>query len=396
VRLAMTHIPGESLNRFLDRRRAKAGLFAGSLYHRFSEACRFARELVAQLAPAFARISAIAYHRDVNPRNILVEERGSVISYGLIDFGLAVDATAWRLGTTQSSSGEAVIGAWQVFGVGGDCRYWPVSAWLMLEQGPKALYTRPQLCLEYKMHLDLHALGITALQVLMELTPAPPEAHAAGPDEALDRLWLLYAAWGRYWNDAMRFWRRLFDAYRKSGDGNDLAAVKAEYRSLAVHEHIGEDLRAIRAAIRDACEACQNAPPESGLQGAPPLFQALLAMISSGEDCARSSWRRVELLAEYADSLGFGVASPPSGVASSSARASPRTDATASGPRPSATPETPSVSAFAAARGIDPTPPRMAGVMGRSPRKFSASTASVSPASPTPSTPLEADVIRVT
>merc|ERR1719480_389752 len=174
----------------------------------------------------------------------------------------------------------------------------------MLEQGPKALSARPQLCLEYKTHLDLHALGITALQVLADLAPPPPCAgDTGGParhhdDETLELLWELCDAWDGYWGEATQYWQRLFDAYRRSGDHHDLAAVKAEYRSTGVHEKIGEYLRHLRSALREACDSCDYAQLDNGLEGMAPLLHALLAMISSGEDSARSSWRRVELLIE--------------------------------------------------------------------------------------------------
>jgi len=305
VRLAMTFIPGESLNRYLHKRKVDAesvperscNQLLEQCKSKFAEACNYARGLISQLAPVFASISTIAYHRDVNPRNILVEDRNGSPHYGLIDFGLAVDAAYWR-GSAQGATTEAVPGAWQVLGVGGDCRYWPVSAWLMLEQGSKALLARPQLCLEYKMHLDVHALGTTALEVFASLAPRPAEVEK---DECLQKLWALCSAWQQYWEEATRFWRRLFDAYRQTSDQAVLAAVKVEYRNMAVHEKICEGLRKLRAALREACEACESASPDAGYDMAPPLLHALLAMISSGEDSARSSWRRVELLVERGD-----------------------------------------------------------------------------------------------
>lgn len=382
VRLAMTQIPGESLNRYLDRRRCERQrserrrqesgrgpspqVSEGQAPARqFAEGCRYARELVAQLAPAFARISALAYHRDVNPRNILVDdhppENDGRPRYGLIDFGLAVDATRWRVGAAQTPQGEPIIGAWQVLGVGGDCRFWPVSAWLMLEQGPRALSARPQLCLEYKTHLDLHALGVTALQVLAELSPDRPgglpaaqpsaasgasggshrsrRASEGSPAEAggkpgkgeeplgfaLGRLWALKAAWEAYWEEATRLWRRLFDAYRRCGDGDDLATVKAEYRQTRVHEGVGEHLRNVRFALRDACQACEalaaTGVPGYGLESAAPLLHALFAMVSSGEDSARSSWRRVELLIERGDAQAAAVNAAQAAAAAATAAA---------------------------------------------------------------------------
>eukprot|EP00928_Gymnodinium_smaydae_P018051 TRINITY_DN16876_c0_g3_i1.p1 TRINITY_DN16876_c0_g3~~TRINITY_DN16876_c0_g3_i1.p1 ORF type:complete len:795 (-),score=107.89 TRINITY_DN16876_c0_g3_i1:172-2301(-) len=429
VRLAMTHVPGVSLNRFLEKKRRTKTFLAKSCCARFYEACQFARELLAQMAPAFLRISAFAYHRDVNPRNILVDVdaeapqdasasaarsastssgtgavatvtssascegsatgrcSGRRLRYGLIDFGLAVDSGTWRSGPARLTNGEAAVGSWQVLGVGGDCRYWPVSAWLMLERGPKALAARPQLCLEYKTHLDLHALGVTALQVLAELSPQPPphdrngrgscasgkggeaepssdrclggkredacgtvceggdgEALAsrgfggvAETDEMLQRLFAVIGAWKSYWDEATRLWRRLFDAYRRdcgvgsscnggetaaaspspaSGRrGGELAAVTTEYAKAAVHARVGEALRGLRDTLRTACEACEAIASAAAThevescdvtklelaREAVPLLTTLLAMIGSGEDSTRSTWRRVLLLAQQRD-----------------------------------------------------------------------------------------------
>lgn len=301
VRLAMTKIPGDSLNRFLDRRRQQLAKAPCRPQEQFACACFYARELLRQLAPAFGRISTLAYHRDVNPRNILVEDMAERPCYGLIDFGLAVEAAGWRVGAMQTVGGEAAVGGWQILGVGGDCRYWPVSAWLMLEQGPRALSSRPSLCLEYKTHLDLHALGITALQVFAELAPylASDDGSVADSEEeaAPETLSALCAAWDRYWAEASHYWQRLYDAYRKSGDQQDLATVKAEYRELEVHKRIGEHLSDLRSALRDVIEACDTSWGQD-MKGFLPLFHTLLVMISNGEDLARSSWRRVELLIE--------------------------------------------------------------------------------------------------
>lgn len=307
VRLAMTFIPGEPLNRFLEQRWTTTP--AAEPYHYFAEACFFARELVLQLAPALGRIASLAYHRDVNPRNIIVDDAARAAGgprFGLIDFGLAVDATCWRLGSAETAAGEAIIGAWQVFGVGGDCRYWPVSAWLMLEQGPRALSLCPPLCLEYKTHLDMHALGISALQVFAEMAPPRPTVLLTPGGEAAVRsewgevackLWALAAAWDRYWSEATSYWRRLFEAWR-SGTGEELAAVKAQYRRDAIHATVAKLLQDLRAAIQEACEACERSNVDADLGGAVPIFHALLAMISGGEGTVRSSWRRIELLVE--------------------------------------------------------------------------------------------------
>jgi len=324
ARMAMTQVPGVALNRFLERRSLEVAMEFPQPKTQVVEACQFARELIMQMAPAFARISSLAYHRDVNPRNILYDASGGCSCFSLIDFGLAVDSVDWHVGVWQTQGGEGAVGAWQVRGVAGDCRHWPVSAWLMLEHGPKALLAQPQLCLEYKTHLDLHSLGITAVQVFSELTPGlgqpqtllqqssssaaasdlaqdPAAFDSEGSDDAtvLARLSELKAAWEAYWADAVYYWRRLFEAYCRSGDRDELAEVKAEYKRTAVHKRIAASLRLLRGALREATGACEAAPRAFGGAASGvvlPLLRSLLAMVSAGEDSTRCSWRRVEQL----------------------------------------------------------------------------------------------------
>lgn len=312
VRVVMTQVPGVALNRFLEQRVAEGLDGATPVQSQTLEACRFARDLVLQLSPAFARISNLAYHRDVNPRNILVEETEGGPQYSLIDFGLAVDSVDWRVGVWQLPGGESAVGAWQVRGVGGDCRYWPVSAWLMLEQGAKALLAQAHLCLEYKTHLDLHALGITAVQVLAELAPTQAQVEAEGGGEVICKLADVKAAWEAYWVDAVYFWSRLFEAYCRSGDRDELAEVKDEYRRTEVHQRIATRLQKLRAALQAASDACEAQPRELGaatLDLVAPLLRCLLAMVSAGEDSQRCSWRRVELLVSSSSDM------PPDAVA---------------------------------------------------------------------------------
>eukprot|EP00959_Pyramimonas_sp_CCMP1952_P043471 909128-Pyramimonas_sp.AAC.1 len=64
----MTRIAGDPLDSFLERRASQGGPRAG-----LQEASFFARQLLVQLAPAFEHISELAYHRDVNAHNILVD-----------------------------------------------------------------------------------------------------------------------------------------------------------------------------------------------------------------------------------------------------------------------------------------------------------------------------------
>eukprot|EP00913_Durusdinium_trenchii_P023616 g22188.t1 len=91
-----------------------------------------ARALLEQLAPTMAAISKVTYHRDVNAHNILAHLEGDrpPVSFGLVDFGLAVDASTWMDVSAANPLGKS---EWEYLDVGGDCRYWPVSAWRQFE-----------------------------------------------------------------------------------------------------------------------------------------------------------------------------------------------------------------------------------------------------------------------
>jgi len=317
VRLAMSRITGEPLDRFLERRRRQnweAGPVQGNAATlQFVEACHFARELLVQLVPAFEHISTFAYHRDVNSHNILVAdgEGHNGPSYGLVDFGLAVDAKHWQgegFGLTpahqQQRGREEGSGAWQHLDVGGDCRYWPVSAWLQFELGWRELAATPALCFEYQTRLDLHGLGITALQVLSELLPPVPEnsdelsaAEGEDGDQFTHLIGVLQAAWDRYWENVTRFWKALLDTFRSNGDWNSL---KVECINTGVHNIIRSDLHLLCMTLADCGEACRRAPASLGLGEMPPVFDVLANLVGAAsspipEDLLRGAdaWRRI-------------------------------------------------------------------------------------------------------
>jgi len=310
VRIVMTRISGEPLSDFLDLWRPVAPRSRGETYRQFAEACWLAKELISQLSVAFEHISACSYHRDVTPRNILVEDpegfKGGP-QFGLIDFGLAVDAARWRMGVSSvpSSSTQQSVGipAWQYLNIAGDGRYWPVSSWLMFALGAKELIKSPGLCLEYKNHLDLHSMGITAFQVLAEMLPPPPENRAGNcNDPVLQKLWALRSTWEQYWEDITGFWQCIYDTFRNNGDFKQL---KLAYVKAGVHIVIHKNLCALRVAVQEVRAACEKAPQSAGLGSASTVMSALLAMVSSGDksDCA-ANWQRIRLLLEESEA-GF-------------------------------------------------------------------------------------------
>mmetsp|Transcript_28776 Transcript_28776/g.67055 ORF Transcript_28776/g.67055 Transcript_28776/m.67055 type:complete len:560 (+) Transcript_28776:2-1681(+) len=314
VRMVMTRVPGTPLEQFLEQQRRKwAGL--ESKRH-FAEACHYSGELLVQLAPALEHLSSRVYHRDVTPRNILIDDSGpSGPRFGLVDFGLAVDAAKWR-------SGECLGD------LGGDGRYWPVSAWYVFGHGKSDLEARPDLRDEYRSCLDVHALGITALRCLLELTPSSEQGAAdvkdcPGLETVLPKLRLLRSAWQRYWSDARRFWQPVYDAFR---EGGDFEALKIAYARAGVHRIMSADLCALRTALSEARLACEHAPRASGLAGLPAFFDALLLMIRPGREQPRQQQVRGECTApEVLRCVSQSTVAPDSAAStpSSTSRVSP-------------------------------------------------------------------------
>mmetsp|Transcript_25049 Transcript_25049/g.45969 ORF Transcript_25049/g.45969 Transcript_25049/m.45969 type:complete len:1050 (-) Transcript_25049:47-3196(-) len=296
VRLAMTRIPGEPLDRYLRDRRHQLDVelselsddaLPEALQGQVAEAHSYARELILQLAPTMEKIATLAYHRDVNAHNILLsvdnQIPGATPQYGLVDFGLAVDATRWRGGEKADAKGT---GDWQHLDVGGDCRYWPASAWLQFQVGCYDLATAVSLCLEYQTHLDLQGLGITAMQVLIEMMPTSANGKSFDSVEGLGKLvppefWQLGIVWDEYWDAATRFWTALLDTFRNNGDWN---VLKNEFIQIGVHDVLGRKLAALRKVLTEVEEACKRLPSDHYLHEAEALFASLLVLISSGEE----------------------------------------------------------------------------------------------------------------
>jgi len=290
VRLAMSRLPGVALDKFLQDQR---GLLDGAsrqpgapsfLASQADEACGMALALVSQLASAVEQISHLAYHRDVNAHNILIAFDEDIPQYGLVDFGLAVDASRWR-----EEPGSASQGEWRHLDVGGDCRYWPASAWLQFEVGCYELAEAPAFCAEYQTHLDFQGLGITTLQVLVELLP-PLDSASVSESAFLAELRRLQLAWEEYWEIATRYWLALLNTFRHGGDWN---LLKHEFIEIGVHSEIARKLGALRSVLRELLARSRD---DSGARAADAqaLFAALLVLISSGEErWCPTTWQEV-------------------------------------------------------------------------------------------------------
>lgn len=276
VRLVMSQVAGIPLEQFLEtsRRaeRERAGLPNRVLRQQIAEACRYTGELLVQLAPILEGFSNKVYHRDVTPRNILIQEhRGKEgPQFGLVDFGLAVNASKWR--AQGEGSGD----------LGGDGRYWPASAWFVFSYGTQALQKHPAMFHEYRTCLDVHSLGLTAFRCLMEMMPTmEKDTDIPGAEHAVPKLRALRVAWTKLWSDSRRFWQPVFDAFRGNGD---FESLRSAYINAGVHRVVSADMRAVRVALQEARHACRNMAPETGLAGMPALFDALLLMLQASRE----------------------------------------------------------------------------------------------------------------
>jgi len=287
VLIAMTRLPGEPLETFLEARRAHARSDAAASGHqsspsrRCADACLFVEVFLKQLASVMELVSMHEYHRDIQGRNILVDQCNpdKMPSFGLVDFGFAVDASSWE------ESG------WKDELVVGDCRFWPVSAWLMFEQGVKEVARCQCLSEEYKHRLDFHSVGLTALQALMQVS-APLAGHTDRvdlEDEEEYIAWeLLWDAWQRYWEDATYFSERVYSVFANGGSFDEL---RQEFSRFGVHRTVGMRLKALHTAIRVVRDTCKSATVR--MTNAPVIMDALLGLISCGgstDTLGATSW----------------------------------------------------------------------------------------------------------
>jgi hypothetical protein len=316
MRLAMTRLAGEPLDRWLHDNQelwhcqggCGDGIVAAALC---LEAGRFAKELIQQLAPALEGIAPFAYHRDVNAHNILISVREAADGalypqYALVDFGLAVDSTRWMDRDSGNPGGKS---EWEFLDVGGDCRYWPASAWLQFEGGCQELAQVRALCQEYQRHLDLQGLGITALQVLAEMLPfsqhsaEQPSGLVEGDGGAatfFPELLVLQQVWSEYWHAATRYWVDLLDTFKNNGDWN---VLKNEFVALGVHSIIADRLQTLRQALAEA----QLGSHRHGLLSG-GLFAALRTLISGGEERAGPTrWAEARTLLEEGEASDEGI-----------------------------------------------------------------------------------------
>jgi len=293
VRFAMTLLPGKQLNDFFGEQCRIPPTEPGDAYHQFFDACHYARQLLNQLTPACARLSAIGRHRDISPRNILIDTAGDIWPrFGLVDFGHAVNVEKWPKGLTSNN-------------LAGDGRYWTVSAWYMFENGMKELEKDATLSAEYEEHIDLHALGVTALETLMSMSPKLENADmeclsedSQCSNQVLISLRNLQKAWEHYWFDVSRYFKAVFRSCQ-SCKPEVLKLLQQAYRDAGVHKQIAENMQDLCSALVKLRQAYMEAPDQLDAQDVPALLDALVLMIGTHDQTPTGPlWPKLQAILE--------------------------------------------------------------------------------------------------
>lgn len=246
ARTAMTVVPGQSLDVFI-RRSPPPGLSRAVALGR---SCALAAQLVIQLGPTLEHLASIAWHRDVNSHNILVDdvpENPSLhqiarASYHLIDFGLAVDSQSW----------VTMHGHWKSEDIGGDSRYWPPSSWIMHLLGPEGFAGRTSLCEQYQTRLDIHGLGITALELICSAALAASSTDNLECAEAWDAI---LQSWVQYRDDVWSWWSAVYSVFFEGGDilpvQQQLVEDQVIEKLIVLLQNIRRNMRVCAAQLED-------------------------------------------------------------------------------------------------------------------------------------------------
>merc|ERR1740117_1333397 len=259
VRTAMTRLPGEQLDDWL--RRAAVAVTSNpevAWTSQLQRGCVMAEALVRQIGPTLQRLAPLAWHRDVNSHNVLVsdgagkllcqtpEDQGVGAEFWLIDLGLAVDSRSWV--STDSSQG----GTWRVTDIGGDCRYWPASSWMVHLYGADFLAEREDFCRQYQWRLDSFGLGITAVELICS-TALAARLSGAAPVECetfAEVCWArLLDSWQRYYDKAGNWWAEIYKVFSGGGDFRPVHA-------WLVEERVADQVVALMEDLRDGLRSC--------------------------------------------------------------------------------------------------------------------------------------------
>lgn len=264
-------------------------------------------QLLKQVGATLESLNQLAWHRDVNPRNVMVSDittghrfdfqEGIIenVRFDLIDFGLAIDSRDWS-------------SKWRTSSIAGDCRYWAISSWFMSFFGPKALEQREGLLRQYETELDSYALGVMALELLC--TPALASCIPAGTVDSLRGSWRrLLTAWTHFRQDVSRWHRQVHEVFASGGD------MKILYQRLA-QERLPEQIQSHIVTLCSCLRACID-------RAADPALQNLLWVIAELMDETSALDLRKAIKAVSGEGIYPLQPTPPTAQASSTQPAIP-------------------------------------------------------------------------
>lgn len=256
VHTAMTIVPGDSLDVFYRRAYTEARPVSSTAL--LTRGCVLARKMLRDICPALQLLEPIAWHRDVNAHNILIggapteappETLAESAAFTLIDFGLAVDSKSWSVEED---------GQWRTAHIGGDSRYWPPSSWIMHLYGPEGFEGRERFREQYLRRLDIHGLGIAAVELLCSVVQCGEEACLKDDRGEEWECWeRLFAAWTQYWENVWRWWSMVYTVFLQGGD---ISPVQAQLMHEGMAEHLDLLLQALRKNLRDCAALCAERP----------------------------------------------------------------------------------------------------------------------------------------
>jgi serine/threonine protein kinase len=207
--VAMSKVEGKALDQWLygvDENRLKTismddlldrPLPGGQLATRsIGAACAASAALISQMAPVFAALSKIAYHRDVSAHNFMVRETAGKEDFSLLDFGLATQAADWPEDFRRKN-------------ICGDPRYFTPAAWMLMAFGLKGLEALPDKSIQrqYTVRIDHYSFGVLVLELLFALW-CGPENEADIKGDQLLVITEAMRAWRCFWTDAMVFFQK--------------------------------------------------------------------------------------------------------------------------------------------------------------------------------------------
>jgi serine/threonine protein kinase len=160
------------------------------------DACAASAALISQMAPVFAALSKIAYHRDVSGHNFLVRETAGKEDFSLLDFGLATRAADWPKDFRRKS-------------ICGDPRYFTPAAWMLMAFGSNSLEVLPDMNIQrqYTERIDHYSFGVLVLELLFALWCGPEKEEDVKGDQ-LRVITGAMRAWRFFWTDAMGFYQK--------------------------------------------------------------------------------------------------------------------------------------------------------------------------------------------